>query len=157
MRPRCSGVHGGCGPFRDAASQTIDDCRHVQRGRVECGHAGDDGFAQQQWQLGTAEYGPVDAFLIALDVRTGTLLWEKQIADTMAGYSITSPPLPIRDMIITGIAGGEFGIQGFLEAYDQATGKKLWRFNTVPQPGEPMSTTERRSGQFARTSSIIAA
>jgi alcohol dehydrogenase (cytochrome c) len=81
--------------------------------------------------------GTLDAALVALDARNGALLWEKQVADTMTGHSITSSPLPVRDMIITGIAGGEFGIQGFLEAYDQATGKKLWRFNTVPQPGEP--------------------
>jgi alcohol dehydrogenase (cytochrome c) len=82
-------------------------------------------------------FGTLDAFLIALDARTGAELWEQQVADTMRGHSITSPPLPVRDKIITGIAGGEFGIQGFLEAYDQATGKKLWHFDTVPQPGEP--------------------
>ena len=82
-------------------------------------------------------FGTLDAFLIALDARTGAELWEQQVADTLRGHGITSPPLPVRDKIITGIAGGEFGIQGFLEAYDQATGKKLWRFNTVPQPGEP--------------------
>jgi alcohol dehydrogenase (cytochrome c) len=82
-------------------------------------------------------FGTLDAFLIALDARTGTELWEREVADTMKGHSITSPPLPIRNMVITGIAGGEFGIQGFLEAYDQATGKKLWHFNTVPQSGEP--------------------
>ena len=81
-------------------------------------------------------FGTLDAALVALDARTGTELWEAQVADTMAGYSITSPPLPVRDMIITGVGGGEFGVQGFLEAYDQATGKKRWRFNTVPQPGE---------------------
>ncbi|MGA7235910.1 MAG: PQQ-dependent dehydrogenase, methanol/ethanol family, partial [Bryobacteraceae bacterium] len=81
-------------------------------------------------------FGTLDAFLIALDARTGTQLWEVKVADTMQGYSITAPPLPVKDKIITGIAGGEFGIQGFLEARDQATGKLLWRFNTVPQPGE---------------------
>jgi alcohol dehydrogenase (cytochrome c) len=86
-------------------------------------------------------FGTPDAFLIALDARTGGELWETQIADTMHGYSITAPPLPVKNMVITGISGGEFGIEGFLEAYDQATGKKIWHFNTVPQPGEPGNET----------------
>ncbi len=81
-------------------------------------------------------FGTLDAYLIALDARTGKQLWETKVADTMQGYSITSPPLPVRHLVITGISGGEFGISGFLEAYDQATGKRIWRFNTVPQPGE---------------------
>ena len=58
------------------------------------------------------------------------------MADTMQGFSITSPPLPIKDKIIAGIAGGEFGIRGFIDAYDAATGKRLWRFSTIPGPGE---------------------
>jgi PQQ-dependent dehydrogenase (methanol/ethanol family) len=80
--------------------------------------------------------GTLDAALLALDARTGTPLWEVQIADTMQGFSITSPPLPIKDKIITGIAGGEFGIRGFIDAYDPATGARLWRFSTIPGPGE---------------------
>ena len=80
--------------------------------------------------------GTLDATLIALDIRTGLPLWEVQMADTMQGYSITSPPLPIKDRIIAGIAGGEFGTRGFIDAYDAATGKRLWRFDTVPGPGE---------------------
>jgi PQQ-dependent dehydrogenase (methanol/ethanol family) len=80
--------------------------------------------------------GTLDATLIALDIRTGLPLWEVQMADTMQGYSITSPPLPVKDRIIAGIAGGEFGTRGFIDAYDAATGKRLWRFNTIPEPGE---------------------
>ena len=64
------------------------------------------------------------------------MLWETQIADTLKGYSITGAPLAIKDKIIVGIAGGEFGIRGFIDAYDAATGKRLWRFNTIPGPGE---------------------
>ncbi|HYP04670.1 MAG TPA: PQQ-dependent dehydrogenase, methanol/ethanol family [Bryobacteraceae bacterium] len=81
-------------------------------------------------------FGTLDAALVALDARTGAFLWETQVADTMLGYSITSPPLVVKDKIISGITGGEFGVRGFLDAYDPATGKRLWRFYTVPGPGE---------------------
>jgi PQQ-dependent dehydrogenase (methanol/ethanol family) len=80
--------------------------------------------------------GTLDAALIALDARTGLPLWETQVADTMAGYSITSPPLALKDKIVVGISGGEFGTRGFIDAYDAATGTRLWRFFTVPGPGE---------------------
>ncbi|MEK7833621.1 MAG: c-type cytochrome [Acidobacteriota bacterium] len=62
-------------------------------------------------------FGTLDAVLIALDARTGQALWEVQVADTMEGYSITSPPLAIKDMVVVGVAGGEHGIRGFLDAY----------------------------------------
>jgi alcohol dehydrogenase (cytochrome c) len=81
-------------------------------------------------------FGTLDAFLIALDARTGTLLWEKQIDDTMLGYSITSPPLVVKDKIITGITGGEFGVRAYIDAYEPATGKRLWRWYTIPGKGE---------------------
>jgi PQQ-dependent dehydrogenase (methanol/ethanol family) len=81
-------------------------------------------------------FGTLDAALVALDVRTGLPLWEVQVADTMLGYSITSPPLALKDKIIVGVAGGEYGVRGFVDAYDPATGQRLWRFNTVPGPGE---------------------
>ena len=73
---------------------------------------------------------------VALDARTGLPLWETQVADTMLGYSITSAPLVVKDKVIVGITGGEFGARGFLDAYDAATGKRLWRWYTVPGPGE---------------------
>jgi PQQ-dependent dehydrogenase (methanol/ethanol family) len=81
-------------------------------------------------------FGTLDAALVALDARTGRLLWETQVADTLKGYSITGAPLAIQGKIIVGIAGGEFGIRGFIDAYDAVTGKRLWRFNTIPGPGE---------------------
>jgi len=81
-------------------------------------------------------FGTLDAALVALDARTGLPLWEVQMADPMQGFSVTSPPLPIKDRIIAGIAGGEFGIRGFIDAYDAATGKRLWRVSTIPGPGE---------------------
>jgi PQQ-dependent dehydrogenase (methanol/ethanol family) len=80
--------------------------------------------------------GTLDAALIALDARTGRALWETQVADTMLGYSLTSAPLVVKDRVIVGITGGEFGARGFLDAYDLATGRRLWRWYAVPAPGE---------------------
>jgi alcohol dehydrogenase (cytochrome c) len=87
--------------------------------------------------LGNRLYvGTLDAALIALDARTGSPLWEIQVADTMLGYSITSPPLVVKDKVLVGITGGEFGARGFLDAYDAASGRRLWRWYAVPAPGE---------------------
>ena len=80
--------------------------------------------------------GTLDAALVALDARTGRVLWETQVADTMKGYTITAAPLAVKDKIIVGVAGGEFGISGFLDAYDAKSGKLVWRFKTIPEPGE---------------------
>lgn len=80
--------------------------------------------------------GTLDAALVALDARTGLPLWETQVADSMLGYSLTMAPLAVKDKVVVGVAGGEHGIRGFLDAYDAATGKRAWRFNTVPGPGE---------------------
>jgi alcohol dehydrogenase (cytochrome c) len=80
--------------------------------------------------------GTLDAALMALDARTGRLLWETQVADTMLGYSLTSAPLVVKDKLLVGITGGEFGARGFLDAYDLATGRRLWRWYSVPAPGE---------------------
>ena len=80
--------------------------------------------------------GTVDAHLVALSAKTGAVLWDVPVADSQTGYSITGAPLIVKDMVITGIAGGEYGIRGFLDAYDVATGKRRWRFNTIPGPGE---------------------
>ena len=83
--------------------------------------------------------GTLDAHLLALDANTGKLLWDVDVADHAEGYSITGAPLVVDDMVVTGIAGGEFGVRGFIDAYDAATGKRRWRFYTVPAPGEPGS------------------
>jgi alcohol dehydrogenase (cytochrome c) len=80
--------------------------------------------------------GTLDAAIVAIDARTGQSLWETQVADSMLGYSITSAPLVVKDKVIVGVSGGEFGARGFLDAYDAATGKRLWRWNSIPAPGE---------------------
>src|SRR5207244_1835973 len=68
-------------------------------------------------------------------------LWETTVASARSAYTITHAPLVIKDKVIVGTAGGEFGIRGFLAAYDTRTGKEVWRFNTIPGPGEPGSET----------------
>jgi PQQ-dependent dehydrogenase (methanol/ethanol family) len=80
--------------------------------------------------------GTLDAALVAIDARTGQSLWETQVADPMVGYSLTSAPLVVKDKVLVGITGGEFGARGFLDAYDAATGRRLWRWYAVPGPGE---------------------
>ena len=85
--------------------------------------------------------GTVDGNLVALDAKTGTVLWEAEVADHLKGYSVTVAPLVVKDKIIVGISGGEYGIRGFLDAYDAKTGKRLWRFYTVPGPGQSGNET----------------
>ena len=85
--------------------------------------------------------GTVDAHMVALNAKTGAVLWDVAVADNRAGYAITGAPLVVKDMVITGIAGGEYGIRGFLDAYDAQTGKRRWRFYTIPAPGEKGSET----------------
>jgi PQQ-dependent dehydrogenase (methanol/ethanol family) len=85
--------------------------------------------------------GTLDNLLIAIDARTGRELWERRLADTLEGYTITAAPLAIPGRVIIGVAGGEFGLRGFLDAYDPGSGERLWRFYTIPAPGEPGSET----------------
>jgi alcohol dehydrogenase (cytochrome c) len=81
--------------------------------------------------------GTIDGFLIAIDAKGGRPIWKVPVGDPKAGYSITHAPLVVKDKVIVGVAGGEYGIRGFIAAYDAATGKEDWRFNTIPGPGEP--------------------
>jgi len=80
--------------------------------------------------------GTIDGNLIALDARDGHTMWTTPIGRPEAGYSVTVAPLIVKDKVIAGPAGGEYGISGFLSAYSAETGKEMWRFNTIPQPGE---------------------
>jgi alcohol dehydrogenase (cytochrome c) len=79
----------------------------------------------------------LDAHVIALDTKTGNLVWDITTADYRQAYTFTVAPLAIKNEIIVGVSGGEYGVSGFIDAYDADTGKRLWRFHTVPQPGEP--------------------
>ena len=86
-------------------------------------------------------YSSIDAHLIALDAKTGRLRWDTTIDDYKLGYSSSGAPLAIKDKIVTGIGGGEYGIRGFLDAYDAKTGKRVWRTHTIPGKGEPGNET----------------
>lgn len=76
-------------------------------------------------------FGSLDAKLIALNSKTGKVVWKKKVADYKAGYSLTAAPLLVNGKVITGVSGGEFGVVGKVEAYDAKTGKKVWTRPTV--------------------------
>jgi alcohol dehydrogenase (cytochrome c) len=81
--------------------------------------------------------GRLDGRLVALDQRSGTVVWSVQAVKPQDGFSITSAPLYFDGEVITGVAGGEFGVRGRVEAFDAKTGKHLWTFYTIPGPGQP--------------------
>lgn len=79
----------------------------------------------------------LDAHLVALDAKNGRELWNTKVGEASAGYAMTLAPLVVKDKVVVGVAGGEFGIRGFIAAYDVRTGSEAWRFYTIPAPGEP--------------------
>ena len=81
--------------------------------------------------------GTLDAHLVALDAKNGRPLWNVTVGDPKLGYSITMAPLVVKDKVLVGVGGGEYGIRGFIAAFDAKTGKEAWRFYTIPGPGEP--------------------
>jgi len=83
----------------------------------------------------------VDAHLVALDARTGKVVWDKTVEDYHQGYYCTLAPLIVRGKVMVGTSGGELAIRGFVQAFDARTGDTLWRTYTVPAPGEPGSDT----------------
>ncbi|WP_050419222.1 methanol/ethanol family PQQ-dependent dehydrogenase [Bradyrhizobium tropiciagri] len=83
----------------------------------------------------------LDANVIALDAKTGKELWREKAADIKEGYSMTVAPLVADGVVITGISGAEFGTRGFIDGWDPATGKKLWRTYSIPTPDEPGGDT----------------
>jgi len=85
--------------------------------------------------------GTPDAALVALDARTGSVVWEARMAEPSSGYRSPVAPLVVKDKVIIGIAPGDGGMNGFLDAYDAETGKHVWRWNAIPKPGEAGSET----------------
>src|ERR1700681_3238134 len=85
--------------------------------------------------------GTLDAHLVALDRRTGAVIWDVAVEEPKNGYAITLAPLVVKDKVIVGVAGGDYATRGFIDAYDAQTGKRAWRFYTVPAAGEPGSNS----------------
>ncbi len=79
----------------------------------------------------------LDSHVIALDSKTGNVIWDIVAVDYKQGYSFTLAPLVVKNLVVVGVSGGEYGIRGFIDAYDADTGQRKWRFYTVPGPGEP--------------------
>ena len=80
--------------------------------------------------------GTIDAHMLAIDARSGQLIWKTKVAEAAERYSITMVPLVVGDKVMIGTAGGDMGIRGFVGAYDVKTGEEVWRFHTIPAPGE---------------------
>jgi alcohol dehydrogenase (cytochrome c) len=112
---------------RELPAGVVPCCGRVNRGLAILGN--------------TLYMGTLDGRLVAIDAGTGRKRWEVKVVDYEQGYSLTMAPLAIRNKILVGPAGGELGIRGFIAAYDAETGKELWRFKTIPEPGEPGNET----------------
>jgi alcohol dehydrogenase (cytochrome c) len=107
-----------------------------------------EGFsALHNTSRGVALYGDrvffpaLDAVLVALDAKTGKVAWEAKVEDWKTGYYMTMAPLIVKGKVLVGVAGGEFGVRGFVEAFDADTGKPAWKTYTIPAPGEAGSDT----------------
>jgi alcohol dehydrogenase (cytochrome c) len=96
---------------------------------------------------GVALYGDkvylaaLDAVLVALDAETGEVAWEAEVGDWQIGQYMTIAPLAVKGKVMIGISGGEFGVRGFVQAFDAETGEPAWKTYTIPEPGQPGSDT----------------
>ncbi|MBV8360264.1 MAG: PQQ-binding-like beta-propeller repeat protein, partial [Deltaproteobacteria bacterium] len=80
--------------------------------------------------------GTVDGYLIAINANDGKVIWERLVGSPADGYSVTGAPLVVDGSVVVGVAGADYGIRGFLAAYDVLSGREQWRFETIPGPGE---------------------
>jgi alcohol dehydrogenase (cytochrome c) len=94
--------------------------------------------------------GTLDAHLVALDAKTGKVDWNVVVGPNSKAYSITSPPLPVKNMVLTGVGGGEYTTRGFISAYDKDTGKLIWKHYTIPAAGDPGFSSWKVKGIAAR-------
>ena len=108
--------------FAETLSTTVHCCGPVNRGLAAYG--------------GRIYMGTLDGRLVALDARTGRPVWRVRVADNERAYAIDGAPVTADGKVIVGISGAEYGIRGFVTAYDAATGELVWRFYTIPSPAE---------------------
>ncbi len=90
---------------------------------------------------GLVYMGTLDAHLVALDAATGRVRWDVETGKVSDNLSVTAPPLIAGDKVLTGMAGGDFASRGFIDAYDAVSGRRVWRFYTIPGKGEPEAAT----------------
>lgn len=89
----------------------------------------------------TIFWARLDAHLLALEAKTGKVVWDVSVEDYKAGYTSTGAPLIVKGKVVIGIAGSEFGLRGFIQAFNAGSGHSVWKTYTVPAPGEPGSET----------------
>ncbi|MGY4511440.1 alcohol dehydrogenase (cytochrome c) [Bradyrhizobium sp. USDA 3650] len=95
----------------------------------------------------TVYLATLDSKLVALNAKTGDVVWKTDIADPELGYSETMAPTVVKDKVLIGTNGGEYGIRGFVRAYDAKTGKQLWNFDTVPEKSVGVWATKDATGR----------
>jgi alcohol dehydrogenase (cytochrome c) len=81
-------------------------------------------------------FGSPDGYLVAINADNGEIIWQTLVASSSSSYSITGAPLVVNHRVVVGVAGGDYGVRGFLAAYDVFTGQQQWKFETIPSPGE---------------------
>src|SRR5947207_2599745 len=114
--------------------------RDVPAGIIACCGRVNRGFAMLGDRLFKAT---LDARVVALSMKSGAVLWEAVMEDFKNGYGSTAAPLAVRDNVIVGMTGGEYGVRGFIDAYDARSGKRVWRFYTTAGPDDPGHKTWR--------------
>ena len=96
---------------------------------------------------GTVYLATLDSKLVALNAKNGEVLWKTDIADPELGYSETMAPTVVKDKVLIGTNGGEYGIRGFVRAYDAKTGKQVWNFDTIPENSVGVWATKDATGR----------
>ncbi len=84
----------------------------------------------------TLYFASLEGYLVAINADNGQVIWQTEVANPSNGFTMTGAPLVANNSVIVGVAGGEYGVRGFLAAYDAKTGRQQWKFNTIPGPGE---------------------